>query len=130
MSGLISAFLISVVPYWYQFVFFLSTKVFGFVLYGIANQGWVVLLGLFMAGMFNGAEVTLGFHYATDLSSKFTDAYLKRGDVIDDKDKKAVKLRNYFYAVHTGGYTLGFSIGTGISFSDTDIYRSTACMHK
>ncbi len=113
IGGFLSAFLIKLVPYWYQYVFFLCCNSLGFVLYGVANQGWVLLLGMSLAGIYLGAEVSLGFNYATDMSTEYVQLLKERGEVFECEKIKAIKVRNYLYAFHTVGYSVGSLVGTG-----------------
>lgn len=113
IGGFLSAFLIKIVPYWYQYVFFLVTNILGYVLYGVANQGWTLLLAMNLAGIYLGAEVSLGFSYATNMSTEYVQLLQKRGEKFECEKKKAIEVRNYLYALHTVGYSVGYLIGTG-----------------
>ena len=115
IGGFLSAILIKWIPYWYQFIFFLCTHILGFVLYGTATQGWVLLPAMLLVGFYLGAEVTLGFNYATDMSVKYVELLKDSGETFDCDKTKAVKVRNFLYALHTVGYSTGFVIGTGKS---------------
>ncbi len=112
-GGFLSAFLVKFVPYWYLFILFLSAHVLGFVLYGTASHGWALLPAMFFVGLFAGAEVTLVFNYATDISVKYVDLLKERGKTFNCDKTKAVKIRNYLYASHSFGYSIGFIVATG-----------------
>ncbi len=113
IGGFLSAFLIRIIPYWYQYVFFICCNILGFLLYGVANEGWVLLLGVIIAGIYLGAEVSLGFSYATIMSTEYVQILRDKGETFECEKTKAIKLRNYLYALHTVGYSIGSLIGTG-----------------
>ncbi len=112
-GGFFSAFLIKFIPYWYLFIFFISAHILGFVLYGVASQGWMLMLAMALVGVFTGSEVTLVFNYATDMSFMYVSAFKERGETFECDTTKAVQIRNYLYATHTFGYSIGFIIGSG-----------------
>ncbi len=112
-SALLVGVLVRYIPYWYQYVFFTTTLVFGSVLYGIAQQSSTILVGMAIIGLYLGAEGTLGNSYAIKLSSKYVEVVKERGDDID-KEERTVRIRNYLYTAHTFGHAIGFTIGTGI----------------
>ncbi len=121
IGGFLSAILIKWVPYWYQFIFFLCTHILGFVLYGIATQGWVLLPAMLLVGFYLGAEVTLGFNYATNMSVMYVELLKDSGETFDCDNTvktKAVEVCNFLYALHTVGYGIGFVIGTGKSIGE------------
>ncbi len=114
-GGFLFAFLIKFVPYWYLLIFLISAHILGFILYGIASNGWMLIVAMMLIGIFTGGEVTLVFNYATDLSSKYVNAFKERGQTFECDQTKAVQIRNYLYAAHSFGYSIGFIIGTGWS---------------
>ena len=112
-GGLVSAILVKYIPYWYLFLFFISFHILGYVLYGTATQGWVLIVAMFFVGLYLGAEVTLVFSYATDMSVEYVELLKESGETFECEKSKAVKIRNYLYAGHSVGYGIGFIVATG-----------------
>ncbi len=112
-GGFLVAFLIKFMPYWYLFIFFISAHILGFVLYGVASQGWMLILAMALVGVFTGSETILVFNYATDMSFMYVSAFKERGEVYNCDRMKAIEFRNYLYAFHSLGYSVGFIFATG-----------------
>lgn len=112
-GGFSAAFLVKFIPYWYLFIFFISFHVLGFILYATATQGLMLILAMTLIGLFNGGEVTLVFNYATDASSVYVETLKEKGKRFECDKTKAVQIRNYLYAIHSFGYSVGFGIGSG-----------------
>ena len=74
----------------------------------------MLLVGMALAGCFLGAEVTLGFNYATEMSIQYVQLLKEQEKEMGDDMKKAVRIRNYLYSTHTVGYSAGFAFGTGM----------------
>lgn len=114
VAAIISGILVKCVPFWYQYICFISFLVLGSVLYGISNNGWVLGIGIAIIGLFLGAEGSLGNNYANQASKKYVKTLKETGESIWNADEKAVKIRNYLYTAHTFGHGIGFIIGTGM----------------
>ena len=114
IGGLVSAILLKYIPYWYLFLSFITSHILGCVLYGTATQGWVLIIAMFLVGLYLGAEVTLVFNYATDMSVEYVELLKEKGEKFECEKSKAVKIRNYLYASHSVGYGIGFIVATGI----------------
>ncbi len=113
-SALLVGVLVRYIPYWYEYVFFTTTLVFGSVLYGIAHQGSTLAVSMAIIGLYLGAENTLGNNYAIKLSSKYVEVLKKRdNDKEFNYEKRTVKVRNYLYTTRALGHGIGFTIGTG-----------------
>ena len=113
-GGLLSGFLTKCIPNWYQFVFAISLHTIGYVLYGVATNGGILMIGMFLAGYYLGAQITLSMNYATEMSVEYVNL-LK--EVMNEKDenfeyeKKVVKTRNFLYSVYSIGFSVGLVVG-------------------
>ncbi len=113
VGGLMSGFFTKCIPHWYQFMFAISLHTIGYVLYGIATNGWVLMVGMFLAGYYLGAQITLSMTYATELSGKYVTLTNKEKNDCIDYEKKVVKTRNFLFAIHSIGYSIGYVVGPG-----------------
>ncbi len=112
VGGLIPGFLVSCIPHWYQFLFAISLHTIGYVLYGVATNGWVLMVGMFLAGYYLGAQITLSMTYATELSVNYVNLLEGKNTKEDfDYQTKVVRTRNFLYAIHSIGFSIGYTAG-------------------
>ena len=72
------------------------------------------MVAMFLVGLFLGAEITLDFSYATDMSVEYVELLKEKGEKFECEKSKSVKIRNYLYAGHSIGYGIGFCVATGM----------------
>ena len=56
------------------------------------------MVAMFLMGLFLGAEITLDFSYATDMSVEYVELLKEKGEKFECDKSKSVKIRNYLYA--------------------------------
>ncbi|XP_064401403.1 uncharacterized protein LOC135347364 isoform X4 [Halichondria panicea] len=132
-GGLLLGFLTKCIPNWYQFVFAISLHTIGYVLYGVATNGGILMIGMFLAGYYLGAQITLSMNYATEMSVEYVNLLKEVKNEKDENfeyEKKVVKTRNFLYSVYSIGFSVGLVVGPSVSviFSNLPIeqYRSIA----
>lgn len=63
LGGLLGGVLASTVPYWYGFLIALIFNVAGFLIYGTARAGWMIILARLLIGTFSGLQRSLVYAY-------------------------------------------------------------------
>ena len=111
VGTLLAGFLIRCVPYWYLYVTSTCFYILGYTIYGVATQGWHLMISQVLSGYFNGSVSTLGYCYITDSSAHYVELLNENGFTV--KKRYTTKLRNYLFAFLAFGYLLGFIIGPG-----------------
>ena len=111
VGGMLTGLLVRCIPYWYLFMSSLLTHIVGFILYAVANEGWILMISKFLAGYFVGAGFTLALSYYSESSVEYVDLMRKRKKEINDDT--AERLKGYLFTIVTIGETLGSLAGPG-----------------
>ena len=110
-ATLLTGFLVRCIPYWYLYVVATSSHIIGYTVYGVATQGWQLIISQLLAGYFAGSEYALSFCYLTDSSARYAELRRENGTKISMSYN--TELRNKLLGFLSFGYLLGFSIGPG-----------------
>ncbi len=113
VRAFLAGFLVKCVPYWYLLNCFICADIFGFLLYGIASQGWMMIVAMILVGLFTGGELTLAFNYTTEMNFMYVSVFKDRGETYDCDKTKNIHFRNYLYVIHSFGTCTGYVIATG-----------------
>lgn len=63
LGGLSGGVLASIIPYWHGFLIALLFDVIGFLIYSIAQYGWMVILAKLFIGTYSGLQRSLVYAY-------------------------------------------------------------------
>ena len=111
VGGIAYGFLVRSVPYWHLFLVTLVSHTFGYVLYSLSYQGWLMMISRFLSGFSIGAIITLTFGYCTTSSQAYIEVKNDLGKQTDDKS--SFQLRNYLFSALSFGQGAGFLIAAG-----------------
>ena len=103
--------LIKFVPYWYLNIGALLSHMFGYILFLMTYNKWIIVLSKLFAGYFIGAEMTISMSYLAESSVDYTRTMKKLGR----KSGKSSDIRNNLFALHNLGIIFGYLIGPGKS---------------
>ena len=108
---MLTGFLVSCVPYWYLFITAVGSHVLGYTLYGVATQGWHLIVSQTLAGYFIGSQFTVCYSYASESSVVYAEAIReKEGEI--EKDYQ-IRLRDSLYTLISVAQVLGYFVGPG-----------------
>ena len=108
---MLTGFLVSCVPYWYLFITAVGSHILGYTVYGVATQGWHLIVSQALAGYFIGSQFTVGYSYASDSSIVYTEVVRKEQGEI--KKDYRIQLRDSLYTLISVGQVLGYFVGPG-----------------
>ena len=63
VGALSAGFLIKFLPYWYLLFASLLLHTFGYILYAVSTQGWLIVISKLLSGVFVGMEMTIILAY-------------------------------------------------------------------
>ena len=112
-GGITAGLFLKCIPQWYLWLATLLSHTFGYLIYSLANQGWLLMISRSLSGCFEGSQFTLAFSYLSSSSLVYTDALKKNGEKVDEKSE--FRLRNVLFAVNSVALSIGYILGTGIS---------------
>ncbi len=72
------------------------------------------MIGMFLAGYYLGAQITLSMNYATEMSVEYVNLLKEVKNEKDENfeyEKKVVKTRNFLYSVYSIGFSVGLVVG-------------------
>jgi len=101
------------IPFLYLFLFGIFLHIVGYILYGIATEGWILLIGELCAGFYLGAQGTLSYSYATESAVTYVMTLKKRPSRSKHDQELEVKIRNLLFTLKTVGNSLGSFVGAG-----------------
>ena len=98
------------IPTWYLFSLSTLSYVFGYLLYALATNGWMMVLARGLAGIQLGAAAALAFAYFGVSFEKYREnmKLLNRNE-----EKKLAKAKKYLFSTHSIGNLLGNVFGLG-----------------
>ncbi len=98
------------VPYWYLWLFTLTSHIFGNILYSTGNQAWVIMIARLLVGCFTGASLTLSVSYVSTSSETYIKA---KSGVNEINIKDVAHLRSVMLSIVSVAFAAGFVIGPG-----------------
>ena len=102
------------IPYWYLLLVGIISHTFGYLLYSVATNGWVMLLARFLAGAYSGIIETVGYAYISEKEADYLTSYAKKKSVYHvNKRIKAPKVKEKTYAFLTVTITVSYLAGPG-----------------
>lgn len=110
ISGVVAGMLTNWIPYCYLFFFSSLAHVIGYMLYALATNGWVMILGRLLAGISMGSVTTLAFAYYGVSFEEYVDN-LK---ILEEyEEKRATRIKGFVFCLYTVGKTVGQTVGAG-----------------
>ena len=108
---MLTGLLVACVPYWYISVTGISLHIVGYTVYGVATQGWHLIVSQILAGYYVGSQLTFTYAYADDSSVAYVELIKEKEGKIG-KDYR-VQLRDSLYLLTSVGFVLGYFVGPG-----------------
>ena len=102
-------FFTTILPYWFSFMISLACHTFGFLLYAIVTQGWMMIVSRLLTGIFCGLHRSLAFAY-------FAVTYEYYILEIQES-KKYCRIKDLLFALYTVSTSVGFLIGAGMCYN-------------
>lgn len=87
----------------------LISHTFGYILFLLTYNKWVIILSKLFAGFFIGAEMTIAMSYLAESSVDYTKAMKKLGRKVGQSSD----IRNNLFALHNLGIIFGYFVGPG-----------------
>ena len=110
---LTAGILVMWMPYWYLFLMAICSQILGYVIYGVATQGWHLIISQVLVGYFVGAQYTLSFSYANDSSVSYVEQMKERAHKLDKGYR--LHVRDILYTLISTANVFGYYIGPGES---------------
>ena len=114
IGSLVCGFLVRYMPFLILFLTATCFHIVGYVLYGLATQGWILMVAELLAGYYLGAQGTLSYAYVTDSVSTYVKLLREKEGRFDTDEKREIRLRNLLFALKTLGNSLGSFVGAGM----------------
>ena len=100
-------FLFNLVPTWYLFLASTLSHTSGYLLYSLATNGWMMMLACSLAGLSQGAVMSLAYDYFAVSYERYTENLRIIGK------EKGARMKGYLYSTNRIGNVLGIAIGVG-----------------
>ena len=110
VGALSAGFLIKFLPYWHLLLSGLILHTFGYILYAVSTQGWLVVVSKLFSGVFIGMEMTIALAYLAEKSIIY-QAALKEKE--RDHEKNSPELRGKLFALDHVAVNIGYLLGPG-----------------
>lgn len=110
VGALSAGFLIKFLPYWHLLFSGLLLHTFGYILYAVSTQGWLIVISKLLSGVFIGMEMTIVLAYFAEKSVIY-QANLKATK--KDNEKKSPELRGKLFALNNIAVNIGYLLGPG-----------------
>ena len=111
IGSLTGGLLLKWVPYWHLVLSSLFLHTLGYILYAVADSGWLVMLSKLLSGVFIGAEMTLALAYFGESNETYREAV--RGLGKKKKEGQAPRVKHTLFALHSVGVNIGYVFGPG-----------------
>ena len=111
VGALSAGFLIKFLPYWHLLLSGLILHTFGYILYAVSTQGWLVVVSKLFSGVFIGMEMTIALAYFAEKSIIY-QAALKEKER-DHEKKPTPELRGKLFALNNVAVNIGYLLGPG-----------------
>lgn len=102
--------MVKCIPYWHLILLILVLHTFGYVLYAISSEGWIIMVSKFLCGTYIGGEMTLALSYFAESSVEYDRILLQLGNT-NNVDRT---IRRKLFAWHNVGVCIGYILGPGI----------------
>lgn len=102
-------FFTTILPYWFSFMISLACHTFGFLLYAVVTQGWMMIVSRFLTGIFCGLHRALAFAYF----AVTYEYYISE----TQESKKYCRIKDLLFALYTVSTSLGFLVGAGMHYN-------------
>ena len=111
LGGLIGGVLASTVPYWYGFLIALLFNAFGFLIYGTARAGWMIILARLLIGIFSGLQRSLVYAYIGVSYQLYVKMKQHTGKKVNVT--KYCRVKDIVFSLYTISTSAGYFIGAG-----------------
>lgn len=111
LGGLAGGVLASTVPYWYSFLLALLFNATGFLIYAIAQQGWVMIVARLLVAVFSGLQHSLVFAYIGVSYQNYVEIQTRAGKKVNPT--KYCRVKDLIFSLYTIFTSAGYFIGAG-----------------
>ena len=111
VGALGTGLLVQFIPYSYISFIGLVIHILSYILYGMASQGWMLLLSRPISGLFIGSSLALAPTYFSETHELYLAALRQHGE--EPEKRKRVQIKDVLYAFHALVMAGGFLLGTG-----------------
>ena len=111
LGGLSGGALACFVPYWYGLLVALLFNVVGFLIYAIAQQGWMIILARLLIGIFSGLQRSLVFAYISVSYQSYVETKRYAGKKVNLT--KYCRVKDLVFSLYTISASAGFFVGSG-----------------
>ena len=110
IGSIVAGFLFNYIPTWYLFLCSTLSLIFGYLLYALASNGWMMILARGLAGIQLGTSTALSFAYFCVSFEKYTEN-IKLLDKYESK--KVARVKKYLFSTYSIGTFFGRVVGIG-----------------
>jgi MFS family permease len=120
IGGICGGVLASLVPYWYSFLMATLFYVFGFLLYGTAQYGWMIILSQLLVGIYSGLQRSLIYAYIGTSYQSYVEIRQRAGKKVNIS--KYCRVKDILFSLYTISTSAGYFIGAGIPVNCSIVY--------
>ena len=80
-----------IIPYWYILAVGILMQMFGYIIYAVASEGWMLLVARLLTGGYSGIIETISYSYVSEKEQDYREAYFQVHE--QDLSKKNGKLK-------------------------------------
>ena len=105
LGGTAGVIFTTFLPYWFSFMISVACHTLGFLLYAVVTQGWMLIVGRLLVGIFTGLHRSLTFAYFAVTYEYYLREY--------KESKQYCRVKDLLFALYTVSKSLGSLIGAG-----------------
>lgn len=111
LGGLCGGVLASTIPYWHSFLIALLFNVVGFLIYGVAQHGWMIILARIFIGIYTGLQRSLIYSYIAISYQGYVEIKQRAGKKVNVT--KYCRVKDIVFSLYTISTSAGYFIGAG-----------------
>jgi len=101
---------VNIIPFWYSVLICLLTHIVGFLVYGLATAGWMIILARLLGGMFVAMQTVISYTYLGVTYQQYLEAL---GEARKEEERKTTRVKDVVFALFLPICPAGTLFGPG-----------------
>jgi len=110
VGALSAGILTNIIPFWHNVLISILAHTFGYLLYALATEGWMMIISRLLTGIFVGMQSVTAFTYFGVSYEKYLQAL---GEGRKEEERKTIRVKDTLFALFALSSNMGHLIGPG-----------------